>query len=122
MATCRGQATRAVRVGDSSSSGESPKCSQAAAWISPIEGASGSARLGARVEAVEDLARELARQRPPGERAEGDDADQRALERAHVVGDALGDQRRARRVGELDVVVLGALAQDRQAGGAGPAA
>ena len=53
----------------------------------------------------------------PRERAEGDDADQRALERADVGVDALGDLLERVLVGELDVVVVGALAQDRQAGG-----
>ena len=54
---------------------------------------------------------------PAGERAEGDDPDQRALERAHVALDVLGDRLERRVVGELDAVVLRALAQDRQAGG-----
>ena len=37
IATCRGQAIRAVRAVERSSSEESPKCSQAAAWISATE-------------------------------------------------------------------------------------
>ena len=72
---------------------------------------------GLRVEAVEHLVGELGGERPAGERAEGDDADQGALERAHVALDALGDHLERALVGELDVVVLGALAQDRQARG-----
>ena len=85
IATWRGQAMRAVRAVERSSSGERPKCSQAAAWISPTElRPRRSERALARVEAVEHLARELDGQRPPGQRAEGDDADQRALERADV--------------------------------------
>ncbi len=51
-----------------------------------------------------------------GEGVVGDDADQGALERADVVGDPLGDQFEDRRIGELDVVERGALAQDRDAG------
>ena len=92
MATCRGQATRAMRaVDERSSSGERPKCSQAAAWISAIVRLRARRTGAARVEAVEDLPAELGGQRPAGQRAEGDDADQRSLERADVV------RRRARR-------------------------
>ena len=107
--------TRGARGGEELLA-ERSKCSQAAAWISAtVRGVAAAAR--AWVEAVEDLARELAGERPAGERAEGDDADQRALERAHVACDALGDHLERVVVGELDVVVVGALAQDRQAGG-----
>ena len=116
MATWRGQAMRGVRAVDRSSSGERPKCSHAAAWISAIDALAAPAG-GAGVEAVEHLGRELGGERPAGERAEGDDADQRALERAHVVLDALGDHLQGELVGQLDAVVVGALAQDRQARG-----
>ena len=44
-----------------------------------------------------------------------DDADERPLERTHVVGDALGDQLEDRVVLDLDVVDSGALAKDRHA-------
>ena len=54
--------------------------------------------------------------RPVSER-EGDDADQRALERADVGVDALGDQLERGRVDVLELVLLHALAQDGQARG-----
>ena len=50
-----------------------------------------------------------------GQRAEGDDADQRALERADVGVDALGDQLERVGVDAADAVLEHALAQDRQA-------
>ena len=49
---------------------------------------------------------------------EGDDADERALERADVVGDAVGDDVERLGLGEVDAVVLDALAQHGQAHGA----
>ena len=57
-----------------------------------------------------------------GQRRVGDDADQRGLEAAEVVGDALGDQLQDAVVADVDPVVVGALAQHRQArGGVGRA-
>ena len=47
---------------------------------------------GLRIHLVEDVPRELEIDRPAGQRVGGDDADQRALEGADVVGDAIGDQ------------------------------
>ena len=49
---------------------------------------------------------------------EGHDADERALERADVVRDAVGDDVERLGLGEVDAVVLDALAQHRQAHGA----
>ena len=71
------------------------------------------AQLG--IEAGEHLVGELGGDGAAGERAEGDDAHERALERADVVGDALGDQ--LERAGSTSAmpVLLDALAQDRQA-------
>ena len=43
---------------------------------------------------------------------------ERALERAHVVGDPLGDQLERRRIDRADAVLLDALAQDREPRGA----
>ncbi len=119
MATCRGQAMRGVRAVERSSSVERPKCC-----------AGGGLDLGDRARTPRPARRagdrgwsrtsraSSAVERAPGQRAEGDDADQRALERAHVA------RRRARRSrasapssARLDAVVVGALAQDRQAGG-----
>src|SRR3712207_7829413 len=59
----------------------------------------------ARVQAVEHLGGERAGDRPAGERGEGDDADERALEGADVVGDALGDRLQRALVGEREPVV-----------------
>ena len=57
---------------------------------------------GCRVEAVEDLGGQRRRDRPAGQRVVGDDADQRALERAHVVGRCARRSRSSDRVvGEL---------------------
>ena len=70
-----------------------------------------------RVEAGEDLLRELGGDGAAGEGAERDDADQRALERADVVGDAVGDDLEGAVGGRGDLVLLRALAQDREAGG-----
>src|SRR5438270_1575442 len=55
-------------------------------------------------------------ERAPRERGEGDDTDERALERADIGVDALGDCLERTFVGELDAVVGGALAQDGDAG------
>ena len=60
--------------------------------------------------------RQLGVERAPRERGEGDDADERALERANIGVDALGDCLERTFVGELDAVVGGALAQDGDAG------
>ena len=105
MATCRGQATRgAARRSRAAPRARGRSARTTAAWISAIElrlAPPGAA--GARIERVEDLVGELGGERPAGQRAEGDDADQRALERADVGLDALGDhaqsaaRRRARR-------------------------
>ena len=69
------------------------------------------------VHAVEHVRGELEVDRMAGERVVGDDADQCALERAHVVGDALGDQLEHAGLGQRDAVEHGPLAQDRHAGG-----
>ena len=79
----------AARLGETSSSSEMSKSWQMRRWISSTERA---ARAQVRVEAAEHLLGERRRDRPAGQRAEGDDADQRALERADVGVDALGDQ------------------------------
>ena len=75
----------------------------------------GVARPG--VEPIEHLGGEVGRERALGQGVVGDDADERALERPDVVGDALGDGVEGRRLGELDVVVVGTFAQDGQPGG-----
>ena len=54
-------------------------------------------RLARGIHRVEDLGRELEVDRPAGQRVVGDDADQGSLERADVVGDALGDRARGPR-------------------------
>ena len=94
-----------------------PNSSQVAAWISAIGALLASRRGASRVEALQHLRRQLRRQRPAGERAEGDDADQRALERADVAVDAFSDQLERLLVGQLDSSWCGALAQDREARG-----
>src|SRR3712207_8722825 len=50
------------------------------------------------IQSVEHLAGEPRGDRPPGERAEGDDSDERALEGADVGCDALRDDPESRRV------------------------
>jgi hypothetical protein len=79
----------------------------------------GGARAGdaARIETVEHLACEVGCQGPTREGAECDDADQRALEGAHVRADSLRDRCQRSGIGDIDVVVLRALAQDCEAGG-----
>ena len=70
-----------------------PRCRtrpRSARWISLDGRAAPGSACG--IEAGEDLVGELGGDRPAGERAEGHDADQRALERADVVGDAVGDE------------------------------
>ena len=86
-----------------------------AAWISATVRARGSGRGRLGVEAVEHLFGQGAVQRPAAERAEGHHADQSALERTDVAVHARGDHLERLLLGELDVVVVGALAQDRQA-------
>ena len=66
-----------------------------------------------RVEVVEHLPGELPGERAPGERAEGNNANQRSLQRADVVLDAPGDDPQRGVVCEVDVVVVGALSQNR---------
>src|SRR5439155_20772460 len=79
----------------------------------------GDVAPGARgVQLVEYLGGELGGQRAPGERAVGDHANQSSLERADVVADALREHGQCELVGELDAVVLHALAQYREARGA----
>ena len=63
------------------------------------------------------MAGEGAGQRAPGERGVGDDADEGALEGADAVGRAVGEEGQDAVVGQDDAVVLGALAQDRDARG-----
>ena len=63
-------------------------------WMARTLGRAGL-RLG--VEAGEHLLGELGGDRPAGERGEGDDADERSLERPDVVRDAVGDAPRGRR-------------------------
>ena len=87
-------------------------------WISR-RGRAASAARASRVEAGEDLgAPASAIGGSPGERGVGDDADERALERADVVG-RRGRRSRSRTPSSaiVDAVVLGALAQDREARG-----
>ena len=98
--------------------GVTSKASQASSWMRAIGRAARPVpgRRG-RVEAGEDLVGQRGVDRSAGERVVGDDADQRALERARVGGDAVGDDVQRAVVGELDAVVLDALAQDRHARG-----
>ena len=111
MATWRGQATGAARLVESSCSIETPNASHVRCWIS-LHGP--ACALGARVEAGEDLLGELGGDGPAGERAEGDDADQRALERAHVGVHALGDAARAPRRRRRRRRPAGRACEDRQ--------
>ncbi len=100
IASCRGHATRGVRAGERSSSRERPKSEQAASWMSrTVLGRARRRRVG--VEVVEHFRGELGGQRAAGERAEGDDPDQSALERSHVALDPLGDGLQRPGVGEL---------------------
>ena len=90
-----------------------PKASAVSSWI--VRRRRGrAARWPLGVER-EDLVGELGGRRPPGQRGEGDDADQGALEGAHVVGHAVGDDLQHALIAEHDAVVLHALAQDGQA-------
>ena len=106
---------RVVRLGEVSCSTESLKWAATIAWTSSIEGGPDRRRTGY-------IASRTSRVRawsigPLRERVECDDADERALERADVVGDAVGDELEYGRIGERDVVERGALAQDGDAGG-----
>ena len=96
-----GAATRraAARLGDESSSRVSAEgLGDVAAWMRSTSSgpaarrraAAGRGRRGPRRRASAVIGR-------VGQRGVGDDADQRALERAHVVGDALGDELERRR-------------------------
>ena len=76
-----GEGDAGVRSRASSSSRVMPKASAAASWISSTVVGVGAA-VGARVEALEDLAREGRLGLLAAERGVGDDPDQRALERA----------------------------------------
>ena len=90
MATWRGQATALARLrGERARPARRRTPRRCCSWISSTER---RARPQVGIEAGEDLLGELGGDRPAGERAEGDDADQRALERADVGVDALGDQ------------------------------
>ena len=114
MATWRGQARLPARLAETRASTETPNASAVCSWISvTVVGAPAPAQLG--IEAGEHLVGELGRDGAAGERAEGDHAHERALERAHVVGDAIRDQLECRRVDVGDPVLLDALAEDRQA-------
>ena len=118
MATCRGQARRAARLVERSSSRLRPKAS-AVMLLDGLDGERGGRppRGADGVEVGEDLCREGGGQRAPGERGVGDDADERALERADAVGRAVGEEGQDAVVGQADAVVLGALAQDGDARG-----
>ena len=101
-----------ARLGESSCSRRQPNASQVRAWISSIERPRGREL---RVEAGEHLAGELAGDRPPGQRAERDDADQRALERADVARPrAAAISSSASGATPRNVVLEHPLAQDRQ--------
>jgi len=77
----------------------------------------GGSRAAPGIHRVEHLGGEDAIDGMLGERMEGDDADQRALQRPNVVGDAIGDQVQHARVGEGDGVEGDAFAQDGDTGG-----
>ena len=115
MATWRGQATRAARLGEQELvDARRRSASQVACWISRTCGAALGARR--RVQAVEDLGGERDGDRAAGERVVGDDADERALERADVVGDAVGDAASSASASASSTPSwCDALAQDRQA-------
>ena len=98
MATWRGQATRAVRrggeqlvAGDAEGlADERPGCASIVRWQRGgrrARAGRGSSRTSSASGVVD---------RPAGQRVVGDDADQRALERAHVVGDRARRSARAR--------------------------
>ena len=112
IATCRGQARRAARLAERSSSRLRPNASA----VMLLDGFDRERRRAVArahgVEVGEDLLGERGGQRAPGERGEGDDADESALEHADVVGRAGGDEGEDAVVGQDDAVVLGALAQD----------
>ena len=85
IATWRGQATRGGAAAGEELVERDPEAPRTHARLDlarPMRVRRGASR----VEAVEDLVASSAVDRPPGQGAEGDDADQRALERAHVVG------------------------------------
>jgi len=71
------------------------------------------------IEAVEDLVCEVGGERTARQGAEGHNTDQRTLEGTDVVLDAFGDHAQRVVVCEVDVVLVGSLAQDRQASGKG---
>ena len=111
MATCRGQVTGVARLAESSCSIETPKAAQVSSWMSRTEG---GARAQVGIEAGEHLLGERGGDRAAGERAERDDADQRALERADVGVDALGDELERAGLDVVELVLLHALAEDRE--------
>ena len=101
-----------------------PKTSATMSWMRCDARWAGGGATGRR--AAVELGEHLVGQRPidrgVGQRRVGDDADQRGLEAAQVVGDALGDQLQDAVVADVDPVVVGALAQHRQPrGGVGRA-
>ncbi len=111
MATCRGQVTRAVREGREQLLGGELEV-LAGRGLDLGE----RARLGGLVwvEAVEHLCGKLGSKWPPGQRAEGDDADQGSLERSHVDGYALRDDLQSSAGRRADVVLVDALTEDRE--------
>ena len=78
-------------------------------------GRTGSSSRG--VHGVENLERESTIDRALGEGVEGHDPDERSLEGANVVGDAVGDEVEHGGIGERDVVQRHPLTQDGHAGG-----
>ena len=120
-ASWRGQATaRFAAVADECRLLVEPKCPATVSWIgSIVERATGRAvgRGALRVDCVEDGGELEIDRRLPAERVVGDDPDQRALERADVVGDALGDEFEHAVVIDRMWSSARALTQDRHARG-----
>ena len=108
---------RAVRAVERSSSGESPKCSQARPGSRRWCGVLRRGVAAARVEAVEDLARELGGERAPVSELKATTRMRAPSSARTLLWTRSAIDVQGALVGELDVVVLGALAQDRQARG-----
>ncbi len=97
-----------------------PKASAVRSWMRSTASRPPGAPVRPRrvgIELVEHRAGELRRQPLVAEGGEGHDADERALEGAHVDAHATGDQLEHGVVDVADVVVQHALAQDGHAGG-----
>ena len=98
------------RLSPQSSSSERPKRSETSSWIRSIVTCW---HLSLGEDVLEHVLRQVLGHRTAGQRGERDHARERALELADVGRDPAGDELEHLRVGDVDVVGLDLLAQDR---------